>query len=123
MKTRACRAAEWDGKVHHIGILGDPLVGLARAHGPTYDAVEVVYLEMLGDYIVLSADVVVEGDLGEGMREGCIGWGGGLAVSEEGGYDYEELGRTFNGSTRWVSNLFYLLRIQRLVFANEPEIV
>ena len=100
MQTRACRTAEWDGQVHHIGILGDPLVGLARAHGPAYNAIEVVYLEMLCDQVVLSADVIVDGDLGKGVRVGCVGGGGGLAVSEEGGDDYEELGRIFNGSTR-----------------------
>ena len=100
MQTRACRTAERDSQVHHIGILGDPLVGLACAHGPAYHAVEVVYLEMLCDQLVLSADVVVEGDSGEGMRVGCVGGGRGLAVSKEGGNDYEELGRMFNGSIR-----------------------
>lgn len=50
---------------------------------------------------MLSADVIVDGDFGEGMRVGCVRRGGGLAVSEEGGDDYEELGRMFNGSTRW----------------------
>ena len=118
MKTCACRTAERDGQVYHIGILGDPLEGLARAHGPAYDAVEVFYLEMLCDQVVLSAHVVVDGDFGEGMRVGCVGRGGGLAVSEESGDDYEELGRIFNGSTLWLSNLVYLLRIQRLVFAD-----
>ena len=73
---------------------------------------------MLCNQVVLSADVVVEGDFGEGMLVGCVGGGGGLAVSEEGGNDYEELGRIFNGNTRYLSNLFYLLRIQRLVFAD-----
>ena len=55
---------------------------------------------MLCDQVVLSADVIVDGDLGKGVRVGCVGGGGGLAVSEEGGDDYEELGRIFNGSTR-----------------------
>ena len=99
METCACRTAERDGQVHHIGILGDPLVGLACAHGPAYDAVEVGYFEVLCDELVLGADVVVEGGFGEGMRVGCVGGRGGLAVSEEGGDDYEELGRMFNGST------------------------
>lgn len=54
---------------------------------------------MLGDELVLGADVVVEGDFGEGVRVGCVGWGGGLAVSEEGGDDYEELGRMVNSYT------------------------
>ena len=67
---------------------------------------------------MLSADVIVEGDFGEGMRVGCVGRGGGLAVSEEGGDDYQELGRIFNGSTQCSSNVSYLLRIQRLVFTN-----
>ena len=40
---------------------------------------------------VLSADIVVERDFGEGVGVGCVGWGGGLAISEEGGDDYEEL--------------------------------
>ena len=118
MQTCACRTAERDGQIHHIGILSNPLVGLARAHGPAYDAVEVVYLEMLRNEVVLSADVVVDGDFGEGMRVGCVGRGGGLAVSEEGGDDYKELERIFNGSTRWLSNLVYLIRIQRLVLAD-----
>ena len=111
MQTRACRTAKRDGQVHHIGVLGDPLVGLARAHGPAYNAVEVVYLEMLCDQVVLSADVVVDRDFGEGVGVGCIGRGGGLAVSEEGADDDEELGMIFNGSTWWLSNVVYLFRI------------
>lgn len=99
MQTRARRTAEGDGYVYHIGVLGDPLVGLARAHGPAYNAVEMGYFEVLGNELVLGADVVVEGDFGEGMWVGCVGGGGGLAVSEEGGDDYEKLGRMFNGST------------------------
>lgn len=67
---------------------------------------------------MLSADVIVEGDFGEGMRVGCVGGGGGLAVSEEGGNNYEELGSMFNGSTQCSSSVSYLLRIQRLVFTN-----
>ena len=118
MQTCASRTAEWDGQVHHIGILSDPLVGLARAHGPAYDAVEVVYLEMLCDQVVLSADVVVDGDFGEWMRVGSVGRGGGLAISEEGGDDDEELGRIFNGGTWCLSISLYLLRIQGLVFAD-----
>ena len=56
---------------------------------------------MLGNKLVLGADVVVEGDFGKGVRVGCVGWGGGLTVSEEGGDDYEELGGMFIGSTLW----------------------
>ena len=67
---------------------------------------------------MLSADIIVDGDFRKGVGVGCIGGGGGLAVPEEGGDDYEELGRIFNGSTRWSSNVVYLLRIQRLVFAD-----
>ncbi len=73
---------------------------------------------MLCDQVVLSPDVVVDGDFGEGMRVGCVGGGGGLAIPEEGGDDYEELGRIFNGSTRLLANVVYLLRIQRLVLAD-----
>ena len=100
MQTRACRTAEGDRYVYHIRVLGDPLVGLAGAHGPAYHAVEVGYFEVLSDELVLGADVVVEGDFGKGVRVGCVGWGGGLAVSEEGGDDYKELGRIFNGRAR-----------------------
>lgn len=32
--------------------------------------------EMLGDQFVLGADVVVEGDFGEGGGVGRVGWGG-----------------------------------------------
>ena len=73
---------------------------------------------MLSDELVLGADVVVEGDFGKGMRVGCVAWGGGLAVSEEGGDDNEELGCIFNGRARWLSTMVYLLRIQSLVFAD-----
>ena len=55
---------------------------------------------------MLGADVVVEGDFGEGMRVGCVGGGGGLAVSEEGGDDYEKLGRMFNGGILCLLNWF-----------------
>ncbi len=111
MQTRACRTAEWDSQVHHIGVLSDPLVRLASAHGPADDAVEVVDLEMLCDQGVLGANVIVDGDFGEGMRVGCVGGGGGLAVSEKGGDDYEELGRIFSGSAWGLFNVVYLLRI------------
>ena len=49
MQTRARRTAEGDRYVDHIGVLGDPLVGLAGAHGPADDAVEVGYSEVLCD--------------------------------------------------------------------------
>ena len=55
---------------------------------------------------MLGADVVVGGDFGEGMRVGCVGGGGGLAVSEEGGDDYEKLGRMFNGGILSLLNWF-----------------
>ena len=38
---------------------------------------------MLGDELMLSADIVIEGDFGESCGEICIGRGGGLAVPEE----------------------------------------
>ena len=66
---------------------------------------------------MLGANVIVDGDFGEGMRVRCVGGGGGLAVSEESGDDYEELGKMFNGSNRWLFNVVYLLWIQSLVFA------
>lgn len=53
---------------------------------------EMRYLEMFGHEFVLGADVVVEGDEGEGVRVGGIGGGGGLAIAEESGDDDEELG-------------------------------
>ncbi len=46
---------------------------------------------MLGDELVLGADVVIEGDFGESCRELCVGRGGGLAVAEECRDDYEVL--------------------------------
>jgi len=47
---------------------------------------------------VLRADVVVEGDEGERVRVGGVGWRGRLAVAEEGGNDDEELKEDQNSS-------------------------
>lgn len=50
-----------------------------------------VIAEMLGDELVLGADVVVKGDFGESRDELCVGWGGGFTVAEERGDDDEIL--------------------------------
>ena len=46
---------------------------------------------MLGDELMLGADVVIEGDFGESCRELCVGRGCGLAVAEERWNDDEVL--------------------------------
>ena len=103
--ARLSAAAEGDGRVHEVWVLGRPLEALAGAHGPARHAAQVRDVELLGEEGVLGADVVVEGHVGEG-GDGGVGRGGGLPVAEERCDDDE-----------------VFLWIQGLVFANEPFVV
>lgn len=60
-------AAEGDTNVHEEGVLRGPLVGLAGAHRPAEDGAGVGDAQVLGHELVLGADVVVEGAVGEGL--------------------------------------------------------
>lgn len=54
------RAAEWHCNIQEIRVLRCPLIGLAGAHGPAHDGAQVRDAEVLGDELVLGADIVVE---------------------------------------------------------------
>lgn len=99
-------AAERDNRVHEVGVLRGPLIGLGGTHGPAHNGAQVLDPKVLGDQCMLGAHVVV--DAAFGKRAGCemVRRRGRLAVPEE-GWDDDEV----------------FLRVEGLVFSDQPEVV
>jgi len=89
MQARRRSPTKRNNAVHKLWKLRRPLETLACAHAPPDDGEGMRDAEVLGEELVLGADVVVEEEGGEGGGGGAGGGRCGLAVAEKGDGDDE----------------------------------